>query len=194
MKKISVLFLGLLTVILMSAFAAAETIFIDFEGLPEYYNLSKIVTPYGDIEFYMVDSDYLTGLSSGDIVQLVKTGELPVIAESDNIGPNYTNIVAYTTYDGSYHDEHVINANGNDLGIKMLTDTTFPEIHNITVLWDKKIEERTYVTVNASDSYGNISEVYLVVSFENGSVYDDFVKSTTRYVWCVRGGHGHDAY
>ncbi|UCG01843.1 MAG: hypothetical protein JSW11_19835, partial [Candidatus Heimdallarchaeota archaeon] len=64
--------------------------------------------------------------------------------------------------------------------IMTVADTISPEIHNISVFAHQTIEEQTYVNVTASDPFGEISEVYLVVRYENGTEHEDYSHITLK--------------
>ncbi|MBW2982587.1 hypothetical protein KY343_06915 [Candidatus Woesearchaeota archaeon] len=155
MKKISLLFLSFFGLILMSAFAAADTVLIDFESFNEYDNVTTVPTSQGNVGFYMTNAAAVQGANIGDYLTLTPTGEYPVVAESDNMGPgadgdiykptDNTNIVAYTYHDGTrYYDEYVTDANGNDLGINMLTDTPLPVAEQTGKPYIGKLYEHMY--------------------------------------------------
>ncbi|MFX1282022.1 MAG: hypothetical protein ACFFB5_00140 [Promethearchaeota archaeon] len=67
--------------------------------------------------------------------------------------------------------------------IVAVTDEVLPEIHMVTITPNSTVEERTHVTVRASDPFGEIDEVYLVVRYENGSIFEAYshvlLKNTT---------------
>jgi len=96
---------------------------IDFEG-EEYQEkdaVSIVPTDIGDVNFYMVSSLPLVGLTLGDSADLTPDGNLPIIAEPDT-SPPYSNIVAFTTSSSLYRDDYVEHNNGTGAGGKTLTD------------------------------------------------------------------------
>lgn len=96
---------------------------IDFEGegYQEKDTVSIVSTDIGDVNFYMVSSFPLVGLTLGDNVDLTPDGNLPIIAEPDT-SPPYSNIVAFTTTSSLYRDDYVEHDNGTGAGGKTLTD------------------------------------------------------------------------
>ena len=70
-----------------------------------------------------------------------------------------------------------------DYPIMVVSDEMLPEIQAVTIKANSTIEERAHVTVQASDPFGEIDEVYLTVHYENGSIYEDYshvtLKNTT---------------
>ncbi|MBI4738702.1 DUF1566 domain-containing protein [Candidatus Woesearchaeota archaeon] len=65
------------------------------------------------------------------------------------------------------------------------SNPSLPSGHPFTNVQSGDYWSSTTSVFNASDT--------LDVYFGNGVVFVDGVKSGTFYVWCVRGGHGHDA-
>jgi len=131
MKKISLLFLSLLSLVLMSASAAADTISIDFESFNEYDSVSSISTTYGNVNFYMTSTNPLIGLSVGQTAALTPTGDLPEVgAEDTKTSPgDNIKIVGFTVNDQRFggtdttRDDYVRDPAGTGAGGKTLTDT-----------------------------------------------------------------------
>ena len=66
------------------------------------------------------------------------------------------------------------------------SNPALPEGHPFTnVQWDYYWSSSTYA--------GDTSHAWSV-NFGSGFVYNCYGKSNDNYVWCVRGGYGHDAY
>lgn len=95
---------------------------IDFETgqYQEKDTVGIVSTDVGDVNFYMVSSLPLVGLTSGDNADLTPDGNLPIIAEPDTAPPD-SNIVAFTV-GSSLRDDYVANDNGTGAGGKTLTD------------------------------------------------------------------------
>lgn len=154
MRKFSILFLSLL--ILISAFAAAGSIVIDFEELPEYYNLSALMTPYGDVGFYMTDFQPLKTLDIGDTASLDFSGRYPIVAE------NNTKIAAFIVGKESLDDVVVSDPQGTGAGGKTLTDPlTEKDYYNNDVDPSKRHAYSNYeaIVVDVSNLKGNVLSI-----------------------------------
>lgn len=58
--------------------------------------------------------------------------------------------------------------------IEILDDDISPEIQNLNIVASSTAEARTNVTVTVSDDFGNISNVYLEVKYENGTLHEEY--------------------
>jgi len=124
-------FLLIVLFVVMSLSAAADTIFIDFEGFNEYDSISTVPTAYGNVNFYMTNTNPLLSLNIGDYAALSPTGELPEIgAEDTKTSPSdYIKIVGFTVNDQIFggtdttRDDYVRDPAGTGAGGKTLTDT-----------------------------------------------------------------------
>ena len=101
---------------------------IDFEEYSEFDTVSTVSTDLGDVDFYMVSSLPLAGLSLGDDANLTPIpGSYPVIAEGDTKPPD-ENIVAFTVNDTQFggtdplRDDYLRDDRGTGAAGKLLTD------------------------------------------------------------------------